>query len=74
MEETITVTFKKGIESIVFCPQCRKNLYEMPVPIKDIFGVYRRVTLNSVNGHTDVYTEHTPVIVGRPDGNEVKTG
>lgn len=53
----------KDIKSLVFCPQCRRVLYQMPT--EDISGVYKRVAENVINGHSEIIRKHFPVIVFR---------
>lgn len=50
-------------KSFVFCPQCRKILYQMPTT--DISGVYRKVVNNVIDGHSGIMKNHFPEIVFR---------
>lgn len=54
------VKTEEGIKSFVFCPECRKVLYKMPV--SEITGIYRRVALTTLEGHRFLLFGHHPEI------------
>lgn len=48
-------------KSLVVCHQCGKVLYQMPVT--EVTGVYRRVALNTIEGHSQAFFGHEPEII-----------
>lgn len=47
--------------SFVFCPECKKILYKMPVT--RVEGIYARVANNTMYGHSQFLYGHNPLII-----------
>ena len=62
----------KETKSFVYCPECGKILYEMPVSRDNIDMIRRRVLLNTVYGHCDFLEGHDPVLINRSDGKYIQ--
>ncbi len=70
----LTESLRRETKSFVYCPECGRVLYEMPVSRNKIDMIRFRVVLNTIEGHCDFYSrEHDPILINRPDGKYIQT-
>jgi hypothetical protein len=57
----ISIEIENSVRFFVFCPECKKILYTTPA--REMTGIYRRVAINTVEGHNESLEHNSEIVI-----------